>query len=123
MPPPGLEISGLTLDPRMLEKPGPYDGEVASWRQWKIRFVTYLKALHPDYGRYLYEAEKNGTNIEDFDVPRGLEGHEIYLMSQLVALMPGQCLELVMSADNGFEAWRRLCEDRNRWVVGTIDES
>ena len=40
-------------------------------------------------------------------------------MSQLVALMNGQCLELVMSSDSGFEAWRRLCEDRNRWMVGT----
>ena len=103
----------------MLERPGSYDGEIQSWRTWKVKFITYMKALHVEFGTYLYQAEKKTTSIEDFDVPLTLQQHEVYLMSQLVALMNGQCLELVMSADNGFEAWRRLCEDRNRWTVGT----
>ena len=120
--PPGLVhrgAVGFSVDPKMLERPGSYDGEIQSWRTWKVKFITYMKALHVEFGTYLYQAEKKTTSIEDFDVPLTLQQHEVYLMSQLVALMNGQCLELVMSADNGFEAWRRLCEDRNRWTVGT----
>ena len=123
-PPPGLVhrgALGFSVDPKMLERPGPYDGEVQSWRTWKVKFVTYMKALHVEFGTYLFQAEKKTTSIEDFDVLLTLPQHEVYLMSQLVALMNGQCLELVMSADNGFEAWRRLCEDRTvGWLVRNL---
>ncbi len=104
-PPPGLVhrgAFGFSVDPKILERPGAYDGEIQSWRTWKVKFATYMKALHVEFGTDLYQAEQKTTSIEDFDVPLTLQQHEVYLMSQLVALMIGQCLELVMSADNAF---------------------
>ncbi len=47
--PPGLVhrgAVGFSVDPKMLERPGSYDGEIQSWRTWKVKFIMYMKALH-----------------------------------------------------------------------------
>ena len=30
---------GFNVDPKMLERPGPYDGEIQSLRKWKMKFM------------------------------------------------------------------------------------
>jgi hypothetical protein len=44
-------------DPRLVEKPGLYDGSAESWRLWKVRFVNYMKIVDPRFGATLPEAE------------------------------------------------------------------
>eukprot|EP00445_Apocalathium_hangoei_P041853 CAMPEP_0203973112 /NCGR_PEP_ID=MMETSP0359-20131031/99418_1 /ASSEMBLY_ACC=CAM_ASM_000338 /TAXON_ID=268821 /ORGANISM="Scrippsiella Hangoei, Strain SHTV-5" /LENGTH=484 /DNA_ID=CAMNT_0050911255 /DNA_START=224 /DNA_END=1678 /DNA_ORIENTATION=+ len=106
------------LDARLVDKPGKYSGERGDWRLWKARAVGWLMAVHPDFGRFLAEAEKHQG---DMNIPLSLLEMSSFLHTELLAWLIGTQLALVLRSlplggteTNGFAAWRMLCQEEER---------
>jgi len=81
------------LDARLVDKPGKYSGERGDWRLWKARALGWLTAVHPDFSRFLAEAE---SHQGDMNVPLSLREMSSFLHTELLAWLIGTQLALVL---------------------------
>ena len=112
--------SAARLDPRLLERPQPYNGDVAGWRVWKIRFVGWLVGVEPSFEVPLDEAERCKQPIRWERVPIPWRTPARFLFALLLSMTSGGLMEVMASTPdkNGWEAWRRLCFEQEPRAAG-----
>ena len=80
------------VDPKLLDRPQPFDGMAASWRLWKLRTTGWLVAVDNRYRTWLREAEQWTSEIVGV-TPQATELSE-FLYAELLAWLRGEQLEI-----------------------------
>ena len=102
------------LDPKLLDKPEPYDGAETGWRVWKLRAVGWLSAVDGKFRQLLGEAERSEISLEN--VAAEIVGLDTFLFTQLLVWLEGEQLEMLLRGpeNRGFEGWRTLVRAQER---------
>jgi len=106
-PAPGRwEHSGC--DPKLLEKPSRFSGEISAWRGWRDDVVAYFGAVDSRFERALDEAAREPRRIQWTMVPPFLVTLGRFLFAFVLGLVGGILHEVVSNVEehNGWEAWR-----------------
>ena len=75
-----MKGSQRRLDPKLLDKPEPYDGAETGWRVWKLRAVGWLSAVDGRYRQLLGEAERSEKVLDN--VAEEIMGLDTFLFTQ-----------------------------------------
>jgi len=97
----------IVADPKLLDKPGSFDGSASAWPEFKFRFSAWLNAIDARAAVALQEAEVRDQPIV---VPEQLVRLGGFLYAALVTSTSGVATQIIrsVSAFNGWEAWRLL---------------
>ena len=90
------------IDPRLLDRPGSFDGNRSGWRRWKLRLMTWASGIDVRLGPALAEAEAYPETITAV-----VETHVVldqFLRAELTALLQGEARERGAEVPLGFEA-------------------
>jgi len=107
-----------SLDPKLLEQPGTFSGDVVAWRPWKLNLVSWLKSIDLRFERSLREAAAWEQPIRF--VPAELKPLDSFLYALLLGKTTAVPFQIVCGAetDGGYEAWRRLTQEFEPQALG-----
>ena len=108
----------VTLDPRLLTKPGECPSERGTtWRLWRTKMEGWIYGVSVQIGQAMEEAATFPGVIAS--VPTHLRQASSFLYAELLAETSGVQMEIILEVTdrNGFEAWRRLAREMERDIV------
>mmetsp|Transcript_48003 Transcript_48003/g.126645 ORF Transcript_48003/g.126645 Transcript_48003/m.126645 type:complete len:499 (-) Transcript_48003:1652-3148(-) len=100
---------GGVVDPRLLEKPEKFSGNLLDWRRWETFFRSWICNVDSRFDAALREAETRTMRIGSINptvIPL-----DRFLRHELLGLIEGDNASIVIETESGFEAWRRLHQE------------
>ena len=109
-----MKGSQRRLDPKLLDKPEPYDGAEIGWGIWKLRVVGWLSAVAGRHRQLLGEAERSEIVLDN--IAEEIVSLDTFLFTQLLVWLEGEQLETLLRGpeNRGFEGWRTLVRAQER---------
>ena len=104
------------VDPKLLEKPPIFSGQIRDWRVWRVRISAWLCGVDEIFDKLLKEAEQ--AKLPILTVDESVKHLDRFLFIELVGLVQGEHLDLILEAKHGFEAWRRMCGEFEQLTAG-----
>ena len=106
-----MKGSQRRLDPKLLDKPEPYDGAEIGWRIWKLRVVGWLSAVDGRYRQLTGEAERSEIVLDN--IAEEIVGLDTFLHTQLLVWLEGEQLETLLRGPE-YRGWRTLVRAQER---------
>ena len=115
---------GEMMDPKILHKVKPFDGQRSSWKTFSFQYKAYLIAQDRRYRPLLEKCEDGAQDVDNVNLTAQEEELSTQLYFALVLVMPedtvGEMIVRNSSTGEGAECWRKLQKEYNPNEAGNV---
>ena len=112
------------MDPKILHKVKPFDGQRSSWKTFSFQYRAYLIAQDRRYRDLLEKCEDGAQDIDNVNLEAQEEELSTQLYYGLVLAMPedsvGELIVRNSAVGEGAECWRKLQKEYNPSEAGNV---
>ena len=112
------------MDPRILHKVKPFDGQRSSWKTFNFQYKAYLIAQDRRYRALLEKCEDAAEEVDNVHLTPSEEELSTQLYFALVLVMPedsvGEMIVRNSASGEGADCWRKLQKEYNPNEAGNV---
>ena len=115
---------GEMMDPKILHKVKPFDGQRSSWKTFSFQYKAYLIAQDRRYRALLEKSEDDAEEVDNVNLSQEEEELSTQLYFGLVLAMPedsvGELIVRNSMTGEGAECWRKLQKEYDPSEAGNV---